>query len=228
MSLIDEYLENYIDGIQPLCEGELGEIQAKAYKDGVPIIPNDVVKLVSFVLSLKKPKKILEIGAAVGFSSSFMSDFLQEGGSITTIDRYDLMIEKARTNFKRLGLEDVITLIEGDASDVLPTLNEEYDVIFMDAAKGQYINILPHCYRLLKIGGIIIADDILQNGNIAKDIEEIPRRQRTIHKRMRDFLWEITHNPALATTILTVGDGVALCHKIKQTEGLVINEQKKD
>lgn len=229
MSLVAEYLEKYIDELQPKCEGELGEIQRNAYEKGVPIIPNDVVKLIGFLLSLKKPKKILEIGCAVGFSSSFMSGFLEEGGHLTTIDRFPVMIEQARANYKRLNLEDKITLIEGDAKDVLPTLkNEEYDVIFMDAAKGQYINILPEVYRLLKVGGIIIADDILQDGTVALDISEIERRQRTIHYRLNDFLWEITHNPALKTSVLTVGDGVALCYKTKNIEGMVIDERKEN
>lgn len=229
MSLVADYLEKYLNKLQSDCRGELGEIQRDAYENDVPIIPKDVVKLVGFLLSLKKPEKILEIGAAVGFSSSFMSGFLADGGSVTTIDRYPVMIEQARENYKRLGVEDKVTLIEGDAKDILPSLgDEEYDVIFMDAAKGQYINILPEIYRLLKVGGIIIADDIMQGGTVALPVCEIERRQRTIHYRLNDFLWEITHNPALVTSVLTVGDGVALCHKIKKTEGLVINERKED
>mgnify|MGYP001855032785 FL=1 len=215
MPLIDDNLNAYLNKLMPMVSGEIGKLQQKSYDEGVPIIPNDVVRLISVLLSIKKPKKILEIGCAVGFSSSFMSNFLQEGGYITTIERYPIMIEKAKANIKRLNLEDKINLIEGDANQVLKTLDDEFDVIFMDASKGQYINILPDVYRLLKIGGIIIADDILQNGNVAKTKEEIVKRQRTIHYRLNDFLWEITHNDGLDTSILTIGDGVAICYKTK-------------
>lgn len=213
--LIEDYLQNYLNELLPLCDGTLGEIQKNSYEKNVPIIPNDVVRLISFILSVKRPHDILEIGAAVGFSSSLMSKFLDEGGKITTIDRFDVMIEHFKENRKKMGLENKIELIEGDACDILPTLNKKYDVIFLDAAKGQYIQMLPDCLRLLKVGGILIADDVLQDGRIAKKREDVPRRQRTIHKRMREFLWEVTHNEALETSVLTIGDGVVLCHKIK-------------
>lgn len=226
MALIDNNLDDYINSLLPKVEGELGKLQQKSYEEGLPIIPNDVVRLISVLLSIKKPKKILEIGCAVGFSSSFMSGFLEEGGTVTTIERYPVMIEKAKANIKSLGLENKINLIEGDANEVLKNLDEQFDVIFMDAGKGQYINILPDVYRLLKIGGIIIADDILQNGDVAKQKEEIVKRQRTIHYRLNNFLWEITHNKGLDTSILTIGDGVAICYKTKNIEGLIINEQK--
>ncbi len=212
--LTDDYLQNYLKEVLPMCDGILGEIQKISYEQDVPIIPNEVVRLLSFILSIKKPKRILEIGAAVGFSSGLMSKFLSDGGKITTIDRFDIMIEQFRENRKKMGLEDKIELIEGNACVVLPRLSEKFDVIFLDAAKGQYIQMLPDCIRLLETGGILIADDVLQNGNIAKKREEIPRRQRTIHTRMRNFLWEITHNDALETSILTIGDGVALCCKV--------------
>lgn len=221
MSLIENFLQEYLSDLQPMLDGELGELQKKSYEENVPIIPNDVVKLISVLLSIKKPKKILEIGCAVGFSASFMAGFLEEGGTITTIERYPVMIEKAKENIKKLGLSEKITLLEGDANQILKELNDEYDVIFMDAGKGQYINILPDVYRLLKIGGIIITDDILQNGDVAKAKEQIEKRQRTIHYRLNDFLWEITHNEGLRTSILTIGDGVAICYKIKNIEGLM-------
>ncbi len=213
--LTENYLQDYLKEILPMCGGILGDIQKISYENDVPIIPNDVVRLLSFILAVKRPEKVLEIGAAVGFSSGLMSRFLAEGGKITTIDRFDIMIEQFKENREKMNLEDKIELIEGNACEILPKLSQKFDVIFLDAAKGQYIQMLPHCIRLLETGGILIADDVLQGGNIAKKRIDVPRRQRTIHTRMRNFLWEITHNSALETAILTVGDGVALCCKVE-------------
>ncbi len=214
--LVEKYLEDYVLNMLDYCDGELGELQKQSYELGLPIIPKDVVKLLGFILGLTKPVKILEIGMAVGFSATFMTQFIPENGHITTIDRYPLMIEKAKANFKRLNVEDKITILEGDANDVLKTLDEKYDFVFMDAAKGQYINILPDVLRLLKVGGVIMADDILQDGRVAMKYEEIPKRQRTIHKRMNEFLNTVTHREDLRTSILTIGDGVALIEKLKE------------
>lgn len=214
MSFVDKRLEDYVRSIQPLCGGELGELQKQAYEEGLPIIPNDVVRLLGVLLGIIRPKKILEIGMAVGFSSIFMSDFLGEGGSITTIDRYPYMIERAKENFKKFGKEDIITLITGDAVEVVKNLDDEYDVVFMDAAKGQYINLLPDVIRLTKKGGLIIADDILQEGRVAMERLEVPRRQRTMHTRLNEFITEISNNQGLRSSILTIGDGVALIQKL--------------
>lgn len=214
--LVEKYLEDYVLNMLTYCEGELGELQRQSYEEGLPIIPKDVVKLLGFVLGLYKPVKILEIGMAVGFSAAYMSSFLPKNGHITTIDRYPLMIERAKANFKRLGVEDRITILEGDANIVLKTLDDKFDFVFMDAAKGQYINILPDVLRLLRVGGVIMTDDILQDGRVAQDYFEIPRRQRTIHKRLNEFLDTITHSDKLRTSILTIGDGVALIEKLKE------------
>ncbi|HIT87020.1 MAG TPA: O-methyltransferase [Candidatus Coprocola pullicola] len=215
----DEEINLYLRTVQPMYDGILGEIQKQSIENQVPIIPHETARLLSVLLSLKKPKKILEIGTAVGFSAGLMSRYLQEGGKITTIDRFEVMLKDARENIKKMQLQDTIEIIQADAADVLPTLKEEYDVIFLDAAKGQYGSFLPHCLRLLPIGGLLIVDDVLQGGSIAKTRFSVPRRQRTIHKRMRNFLWDISHHPSLESCILPVGDGVALCYKIKQTEG---------
>ncbi len=216
MSFVDKRLEDYVRNIQPLCKGELGKFQKEAYEEGLPIIPNDVVRLIGVLLGIMQPKRILEIGMAVGFSSIFMSDFLQKGGSITTIDRYPYMIERAKENFKRFGKEEQINLIVGDAVEVIKDLQPDnsFDVVFMDAAKGQYINILPDVIRLTRKGGLIIADDILQEGRVAMDRLEVPRRQRTMHTRLNEFLTEISTNEELYSSILTIGDGVALIRKL--------------
>lgn len=213
--LVEKYLSDYIDKIQPHCTGELGELQENSYNEGLPIIPNDVVRLLGVLLSMHKPEKILEIGMAVGFSASYMAGFLPEKGYIKTIDRYPIMIERAKENFKRLGVEDKITILQGDAAEVLPNLEDKFDFIFMDAAKGQYIQILPEVLRLLRKGGIIFADDVLQDGRVAMGYDEVPRRQRTIHKRMNEFLNEISTNPKLKSSILTIGDGVAIIQKLE-------------
>ena len=228
----DEEMNLYLRTVQPMYDGVLGEIQKKSIAEDVPIVPHETARLLSVLLSIKKPKKILEIsrsrarwprplsprveaeiGTAVAFSAGLMSQYLQEGGTITTIDRFEVMLKDARENIKKMNLENVITILEGDAADILPTLQEKYDVIFLDAAKGQYGNFLPHCIRLLPVGGILIVDDVLQGGSIAKTRFSVPRRQRTIHKRMRNFLWDISHNTALESCILPVGDGVAVCYK---------------
>ena len=209
----DDDMNLYLRTVQRMYDGILGEIQKQSIEHDVPIVPHETARLLSVLLSIKKPKKILEIGTAVGFSAGLMSRYLEQGGSITTIDRFEIMLKDARENIKKMDLEDTITILEGDAADILPTLQEQYDVIFLDAAKGQYGNFLPHCIRLLPVGGILIVDDVLQGGSIAKTRFSVPRRQRTIHKRMRNFLWEISHNDCLESCILPVGDGVAICYK---------------
>ena len=218
----EDYLHGYLRLIQPKYDGVLGEIQEEAQEKQVPIVPHEVARFLSTILSIKRPKEVLEIGTAVAFSAGLISRYLQPGGHVTTIDRYEVMLKDARENIKRMNLEETINLIEDDAANVLPKLTGPYDVVFLDAAKGQYAQFLPHILRLMPIGGILIADDVLQNGDIAKSRYSVPRRQRTIHKRMRNFLWDISHLDCLESSIIPIGDGVVLCHKIKEyvpTEG---------
>ena len=163
----DDYINNYLRTVQPHYDGILGDIEKEARDSNVPIIPHETARLLSVLLTMKKPKKILEVGTAVGFSSGLMTRYLETGGSVTTIDRFEVMLKDARTNIKRMGLEDKITILEGDAADILPTLDGPYDVIFLDAAKGQYSAFLPQCIRLLPIGGLLLVDDVLQGGDIA-------------------------------------------------------------
>ena len=214
----DDYINSYLRTIQPHYDGVLGEIEKESRDAQVPVIPHETARLLSVLLTMKRPKNILEVGTAVAFSSGLMSRYLQDGGTITTIDRYELMLKDARKNIARMGLENTIKILEGDAADILPTLTGPYDVIFLDAAKGQYSAFLPHCLRLLPVGGLLIVDDVLQGGDIAKTRFSVPRRQRTIHKRLRNFLWDISHNDALESSIVPIGDGLAVCVKIKETE----------
>lgn len=214
----DDYINNYLRTVQPHYDGVLGQIEREARETDVPIIPHETARLLSVLLTMKKPENILEIGTAVGFSSGLMSRYLKEGGRVTTIDRFEVMLKDARVNIKRMGLEDKIQIIEGDAAEVLLTLSGPYDVIFLDAAKGQYSAFLPHCIRLMPIGGLLIVDDVLQGGTIAKTRFSVPRRQRTIHKRLRNFLWDISHTDVLTSAIVPIGDGLAVCVKVKEPD----------
>ena len=211
----EKYLYEYLNTIQAQYSGTLAQIQKEALEAEVPIVRHETARFLSTILSIIKPKNILEIGTAVGFSSCLMAQYLQEDGKITTIDRYPIMIEKAKINIAKMELADTINIIEGNAIEVLPTLKEEYDFIFMDCAKAQYINLLPYCIKLLKVGGILITDDVLQGGDVAKDRLELPRRQRTTHTRLREFLETISNSDNLESSIIPVGDGIAMCHKIK-------------
>ncbi|MCT4543625.1 MAG: O-methyltransferase [Vallitalea sp.] len=208
-----EYIREYLMAIEPDENSLLNNIREDAIKKNVPIIKSEVKNLLRCMLAVKKPKMILEIGTAVAYSTIIMSDFIDESGKIITIERSNEMIEKAKKNIKLANKEDKITLLEGDASKILPSLTESFDVIFMDAAKGQYLTFYPECLRLLKKDGLLISDNVLQNGMVAKSRFSIPRRQRTIHNRMRQYLWELNHNPNLQTSILPIADGVTLSYK---------------
>ena len=162
---------------------------------------------------LKKPARVLEVGAAVGFSALLMSEYVPEECRITTIENYEKRIPVARENFRRAGKEDQITLIEGDAAEVLKTLDGPYDFIFMDAAKGQYIHYLPDILRLLPPGGCLVSDNVMQDGDVIESRFAVERRNRTIHARMREYLYELKHNDSLTTSIIPLGDGVAVSIK---------------
>ena len=166
------------------------------------------------LLALKKPERILEIGTAVGFSALFMSEYAPAGCRITTIEKYEKRIPAARENFRQAGRDDRIVLVEGDAGEILPELTGGYDFIFMDGAKGQYIHFLPDVLRLLNAGGILVSDNVLQGGDILESRFAVTRRDRTIHARMRAYLYELKHNRELETVILTAGDGTAVSVKI--------------
>lgn len=206
----DDTMNAYLRSVQPMYDGVLGEIQKEAIAAEVPIVPPEVARLLSVLLTMQKPKNILEIGTAVAFSAGLMCRYLPEEGTVTTIDRYEVMLKDARVNIKRMGLEDKIKILEGDAADILPTLEGPYDVIFMDAAKGQYIHFLEDVMRLLAPEGLLVSDNVLQDGDIIESRFAVTRRNRTIHKRMREYLYCLTHHPRLTTSVLTVGDGVAV------------------
>ena len=209
----DDTMNAYLRSVQPMYDGVLGEIQKEAIAAEVPIVPPEVARLLSVLLTMQKPKNILEIGTAVAFSAGLMCRYLPEEGTVTTIDRYEVMLKDARANIKRMGLEDKIKILEGDAADILPTLEGPYDVIFMDAAKGQYIHWLPDILRLLSANGVLFSDNVLQDGDIIESRFAVERRNRTIHARMREYLYTLTHMPEFQTSVVPIGDGVALSVK---------------
>ncbi len=212
-----DYISHFLQAIEPEEDEVVSAIRRYAVKQHVPIIKSEVKQLLEVLLIIKKPKRILEIGTAIAYSSIIMSRYLDDNGTMTTIERSDKMVLEARKNIKMAKKEDVITLLHGNAEEHLKILvdhKETYDVIFMDAAKGQYLAFLPFCLKLLKVGGLLISDNVLQNGLIAKSRYSVPRRQRTIHKRMRQFLWELNHHSQLKTSILPISDGLTISYKI--------------
>lgn len=193
----------------------LNQIEKEARAEAVPIVRTQTQNLLRFLMAAHRPRNILEVGTAVGFSALLMSEYAPEGCRITTIEKYEKRIPVARENFRRAGKEDAITLLEGDAAEILRTLDDTYDFIFMDAAKGQYLHFLPNAVRLLGEGGLLVSDNVLQDGDVLESRFAVTRRNRTIHARMRDYLYELTHHELLETVILPVGDGVSLSTRIK-------------
>ena len=188
----------------------LASIRKEAVSDRVPIIRRETQELLHILIEMRKPKRILEVGAAIGFSSVFMSECAGADTVITTIENYPPRIERAKANIEMAGLSDRIQLIPGDAGEILPGLEGSYDMIFMDAAKGQYISFFPQVMRLLEKGGLLVSDNVLQDGDIFESRYGIRRRNHTIHHRMREYLYTLTHDPRLHTIILETGDGVAV------------------
>ena len=212
-TIVNERIVDYINsldkGNSPVCNA----IEKEALADGVPIIRKEMGNLLKVLLLLKRPQKILEVGTAVGYSSILMSENMPENCRITTIENYEKRILVAKNNFKRAGKEEVITLLEGDAMDILKELDGTYDFIFMDAAKGQYINFLPELLRLMPAGGLLISDNVLQEGDIVESRYGVTRRNRTIHTRMREYIYTLTHAEQLETSIVPIGDGITLSVK---------------
>ncbi len=203
----------FIDSLDPGNTPFLNEIEQEARKTNVPIIRTQVQSLLRLLLAMRKPTSILEVGCAVGFSALLMSEYGPKDCHITTIEKYEKRIPVARENFRRAGKEDKIMLLEGDAAEILGGLAGPYDMIFMDAAKGQYIHFLPDVMRLLSPGGILLSDNVLQDGDILESRFAVTRRNRTIHSRMREYLYALKHHPELETVILPVADGVTVSVK---------------
>jgi predicted O-methyltransferase YrrM len=211
--IVDERLVTFINSFDTGNTEILDAIEREALDTDVPIVRKDMQSFLKFLLAATKPKRILEVGTAVGFSAILMAEYNPAECQIVTIENYEKRIPIAKENFIRADKAEQITLLEGDAAEILPTLSEPFDLIFMDAAKGQYIHFMPQVLRLLKSGGVLVSDNVLQDGDILESHYVVERRQRTIHKRMREYLYELTHNEALVTAILPVGDGITVSTK---------------
>ena len=211
--ITENRLTAYINSLDQ-GDGELIEhIAETAVKNRVPIIRRETAALLKTMVTLVSPVRILEVGTAVGYSALLMASVMPENCRITTIEKYEKRIPIAKRNFERAGKEPCITLLEGDAEEILGTLSGPYDFIFMDAAKGQYMHWLPQILRLLPSGGVLLSDNVLQDGDIVESRYAVERRNRTIHTRMRDYLYELTHMKEFETSIIPIGDGVALSVK---------------
>ena len=213
--ITEERISTFINSFDTGNTPFLNELEQFAIKTNVPVIRPQMQSFLKLLLAMKQPKQILEVGTAIGFSALLMSEYGPRDCKITTIEKYEKRIPLARENFKKAGKEESIILLEGDASEILKGLTGSYDLIFMDAAKGQYIHFLPDILRLMPIGGILVSDNVLQDGDVMESRFAVTRRNRTIHARMRDYLYELKHNEKLCTDILPVGDGVTVSVKLK-------------
>lgn len=208
--IIDERLVTYINSLDTGNTEILDTIEKEALDTYVPIIRKEMQGFLKLLLAMKRPVRILEVGTAVGFSAILMAEYDPVECEITTIENYEKRIPIARENFKRAGKQHQITLLEGDATEILKELTKPYDFIFMDAAKGQYIHFMPDILRLLKPEGLLVSDNVLQDGDIIESHFIVTRRNRTIHKRMREYLYALTHSEELVTSVLPIGDGVTV------------------
>lgn len=211
--IVDERMVSFIHSLERENSEVLEKIEQEALDAYVPIIRKEMQSFLKVLLLMKRPVQILEVGTAIGFSAILMSEYAPEEAKITTIEKYEKRIPIARANFKRARKEQKISLIEGDALKVMKSLRGSYDFIFMDAAKGQYISYMPEAIRLLKKGGLLVSDNVLQDGDIIESRFAVERRNRTIHSRMREYLYELKHDERLETSIIPLGDGVALSIK---------------
>ena len=211
--IVDERMRTYINSLDMGNTPFLEKLEQEAISDRVPIIRKEMQSFLKVLLAILRPVRILEVGTAIGFSSLLMCEYGPENLELVTIENYEKRIPLAKENFKKAGRESQITLMEGDAGEILKTLTGTFDMIFMDAAKGQYIHWLPDVLRLMKEGSVLVSDNVLQEGDIIESHYLVERRNRTIYKRMREYLWQLTHSPVLRTSVLPLGDGAAVSVK---------------
>ena len=206
--ITDERISTFIHSLDTGNTPFLTELERYAKETNVPVIRPQMQSFLKVLLAMQQPKQILEVGTAIGFSALLMAEYGPEDCHITTIEKYEKRIPLAR--------EDRITLLEGDATEILKELEGPYDLIFMDAAKGQYIHFLPDILKLMPEGGVLLSDNVLQDGDVCESRFAVTRRNRTIHARMRDYLYELKHHEELRTDILPVGDGMTISVRISR------------
>lgn len=213
--IVEERMRTYINSLDMGNTPFLEELEKEALAGRVPIIRKEMQSFLKMFLAATRPLSILEVGTAVGFSTLLMCEYGPENLKITTIENYEKRIPIARENFKKAGREEQIRFLTGDAGEILKELEGTYDFIFMDAAKGQYLNFLPDILKMLPENGMLITDNVLQDGDVIQSRYAINRRDRTIHGRMREYLYRLTHSEELDTVILPVGDGITVSRRIK-------------
>ncbi len=212
--IVNERIVSYIHSLEKTNSEVLEKIEEQAHKDNVPIIRKEMESFLRVMLYIKKPKRILELGTAVGYSAILMSECIDEDGKITTIENYEKRIVEAKKNIELSGKGQVIELLEGDATEVMKNLpSQQFDFVFMDAAKAQYIYFLPEVLRLMKKGAVLITDNVLQEGDLIESRFVVERRDRTIHKRMREYLEVVKNHEELETSIVPIGDGITISVK---------------
>lgn len=212
--IVDERIVSYMNSLERENTEVLAAIESEAHREGVPIIRKEMESFLRVMLFIKRPTKILELGTAIGYSAILMSECIDRDAKIITIENYDKRIPIAKENIIKAGKDDVIELLEGDALEIMPSLKEnQFDFVFMDAAKAQYIHFLPEVLRLMKDGAILITDNVLQEGDLIESKYVVRRRDRTIHKRMREYLQVVKNHPKLETSIVPIGDGITISVK---------------
>ncbi len=214
--IIDNRITEYLHSLE-ISRGELLDtIEKKASEDGVPIIRSETAALLRSLTAALRPENILEIGTAVGYSALQMCQVMPENCHITTIEKYEKRIPEAKENFRKAGEESRITFLEGDADMWLKELKgKQFDLVFMDAAKGQYLNWLPLLLDLMPVGAVLISDNVLQDGDVVQSRFAVQRRNRTIHSRMREYLYELKHMEEFETAVIPIGDGVTISTRIR-------------
>ncbi|MBQ3545316.1 MAG: O-methyltransferase [Lachnospiraceae bacterium] len=213
--IVNERIVSYIHSLEKSNGNICDEIEEYAHKTFVPIIRKEMESFLKVMINIKQPKSILELGTAIGYSAILMAGVMPEGCHITTVENYEKRIPIARANIIKAGFEEKITLIEGDALEVLKNNTEEFDFIFMDAAKAQYPYYFEEIKRILPIGGILIADNVLQEGELIESRFAVERRNRTIHSRMREFIYDIKNSSDFETTIVPIGDGITMSVRVR-------------
>ena len=212
--IVNERIVSYIHSLEKTNSEVLEKIEEQAHIDNVPIIRKEMESFLRVMLYIKKPKRILELGTAVGYSAILMSECIDEDGKITTIENYEKRIVEAKKNIELSGKGQIIELLEGDATEVMKTLpSQQFDFVFMDAAKAQYIYFLPEVLRLMKKGAVLITDNVLQEGDLIESRFVVERRDRTIYKRMREYLEVVKNHEELETSIVPIGDGITISVK---------------